>query len=71
MSEQKYRQRGYKDDDWDEDRQRRPAPKAPRDRTLRPGGRGLGKPTATVYDNVSSNINAGILLQRVFHEIKH
>lgn len=50
MSEQKYRQRGYKDDDWSDSRERRPAaPKGPRDRTLRPGGRGLGKPTATVF----------------------
>ena len=49
MSDQKYRQRGYKDNDWDDSRQSRPAPREPRDRTLRPGGRGLGKPTATVF----------------------
>lgn len=49
MSEQKYRQRGYKDDDWNQSHERRPAANAPRERPLRPGGRGLGKPTATVF----------------------
>ena len=48
MSDQKYRQRGYRDDDREERTQRRP-PRGPRDPTLRPGGRGLGKPTATVF----------------------
>jgi hypothetical protein len=48
----KYRQRGYQDRSGDEER---PRPKTPRgsaesrDQPLRPGGRGLGKPTTTVF----------------------
>jgi len=46
MSEQKYRQRGYRDDDAD-----RPSKKQgpPRGRREGPWGRGLGAPTATVF----------------------
>lgn len=47
MSDRKYRQRGYMDGDRDAPRERRPA--APRERDARPRGRGLGKPTATVF----------------------
>ena len=49
MSERKYRQRGYQDSDRDPER-RPPGPKRPRgERPAGPRGRGLGKPTATVF----------------------
>ncbi len=48
MSERKYRQRGYQDDDRPAPRERRP-PRGPRERDPGPRGRGLGKPTATVF----------------------
>lgn len=48
MSEQKYRQRGYMDSDRDSPRERRPAAPRP-ERDPGPRGRGLGKPTATVF----------------------
>ena len=54
MSDRKYKQRGYQDDggsNRDSGRSERsgtgPGPR--RDPTLKPGGRGLGKPTATVF----------------------
>lgn len=48
MSERRYRQRGYQDDGERPAREsRRPA--VPRDGVERPRGRGLGKPTATVF----------------------
>lgn len=47
MSERKYRQRGYMDDDRGSPRERRPAPA--RERDPGPRGRGLGQPTATAF----------------------
>ena len=46
MSDRKYRHRGYQDDDRE-----RPAaaPRGPREHPPGPRGRGLGKPTATVF----------------------
>ncbi len=44
----KYGQRGYQDDDRD-DRASRRGPRQPRERRPGPRGRGLGKPTATVF----------------------
>lgn len=50
MSERKYRQRGYQDDGGDRRERSAPSgPRPPRDPTLTPRGRGLGKPTATVF----------------------
>ncbi|RMH16915.1 MAG: hypothetical protein D6696_17055 [Acidobacteria bacterium] len=46
MSERKYRQRGYQDED-NQRPQRRPGP--PRGARPGPRGRGLGKPTANVF----------------------
>ena len=49
MSERKYRQRGYQDSDGRSER-RPSGPKPPRgERPPGPRGRGLGKPTATVF----------------------
>ena len=48
MSDQKYRQRGYKDDDRDSPRGRS-GPRPPRPQKEGPRGRGLGAPTATVF----------------------
>ncbi len=48
----KYRQRGYQDDDRGDERQRSKGPRRPvdsREKPLGPRGRGLGKPTATVF----------------------
>jgi hypothetical protein len=47
MSDRKYRQRGYQDDDRGASRERRPTP--PVERDPGPRGRGLGKPTASVF----------------------
>lgn len=47
MSDRKYRQRGYQDDDRGESRPR--GPRAPRERPEGPRGRGLGAPTRTVF----------------------
>ena len=44
----KYSQRGYMDGDRDRER-RRPGPRGPRQQPMGPRGRGLGKPTATVF----------------------
>lgn len=54
MSDRKYKQRGYQDDGGGDggrrgDRSRSTGPGPRRDPTLKPGGRGLGKPTATVF----------------------
>ncbi len=56
MAAQKYRQRGYMDSDRDGSRERdgagpreRRGSAAPRQRDPGPRGRGLGKPTATVF----------------------
>ncbi len=50
MSDRKYGHRGYQDSDRDSDRgDRRRGPKRPRERRPGPRGRGLGKPTATVF----------------------
>jgi len=52
MSDRKYRQRGYQDDDRGAERRSSAPPGAPfepRDKPLRPRGRGLGAPTATVF----------------------
>lgn len=46
MSDRRYRQRGYQDDDSPRERQRGPAPEALRDG---PRGRGLGAPSASVF----------------------
>ena len=48
MSEQKYRQRGYMDGDRDERPERR-SPQGPRPERRGPRGRGLGKPTGSVF----------------------
>ncbi|MDA8019766.1 MAG: hypothetical protein MPN21_20185 [Thermoanaerobaculia bacterium] len=50
MSDRKYRQRGYQDDKGDHPGNTAPAghPRR-RDPTLRPAGRGLGAPTATIF----------------------
>lgn len=45
MSDRKYRQRGYRDDDGDERPKR---PQGPRPKKEGPRGRGLGAPTANV-----------------------
>lgn len=46
MSDRKYRQRGYHDDD----RELRPSgPRAPREQREGPRGRGMGAPTASVF----------------------
>lgn len=47
MSDRKYRQRGYQDDDRGEPRKR--GPRGPREKKEGPRGRGLGAPTATVF----------------------
>ena len=50
MSERKYRQRGYQDHDGDAPRKHFGGPYGPRpERPEGPWGRGLGKPTATVF----------------------
>jgi hypothetical protein len=53
MSDRKYRQSGYQDSDRGRDerpqRDERPRPSGPVDRTERPRGRGLGAPTAEVF----------------------
>lgn len=50
MSDQKYRQRGYKDDDRGEGRGGRSGRKqGPRPHREGPWGRGMGKPTANVF----------------------
>jgi hypothetical protein len=48
MSDQKYRQRGYKDGEKKEER-RGDRPSILREAPTGPRGRGLGKPTATVF----------------------
>lgn len=47
MSDRKYRHRGYQDDDYEERTPRRR--NAPQGDRLGPRGRGLGKPTASVF----------------------
>ena len=47
MSDRKYKQRGYQEEERREER--RPAPEGPRERPEGPRGRGLGAPTATVF----------------------
>lgn len=47
MSDRKYRQRGYQDDERGERRERRP--QKPRERREGPRGRGLGAPTKMVF----------------------
>jgi hypothetical protein len=47
MSDRKYKQRGYQEEERSE--ARRPAPEGPRERPEGPRGRGLGAPTATVF----------------------
>ena len=47
MSDRKYRQRGYMDDEGGEKRTRRPA--GPRPKSDKPRGRGLGAPTKSVF----------------------
>ena len=47
MSDRKYGQRGYQDQDRGEKRAR--GPQAPREKKEGPRGRGLGAPTATVF----------------------
>ncbi len=47
MTDRKYGQRGYMDND--DDRGRQGAKRPPRERRPGPRGRGLGKPTATVF----------------------
>ena len=51
MGDRKYRQSGYQDSDrGDRGARRSPSPEGPRDRDAGPPrGRGLGKPTATVF----------------------
>ncbi|MCP4655327.1 MAG: hypothetical protein GY856_07905 [bacterium] len=49
MSERKYSQRGYMADDPDDRRERRKPGPPRRDGAVGPRGRGLGKPTATVF----------------------
>lgn len=46
MSDRKYRQRGYKDEDSPRERQR---PQGPRPQKDGPRGRGLGAPSASVF----------------------
>ena len=46
MSERKYGQRGYMED---ESREKRPRQQGPRERPEKPRGRGLGAPTKTVF----------------------
>jgi hypothetical protein len=48
MSDRKYRQRGYRDDDRRDER-RRSGPKGPRPEREGPRGRGLGAPTINVF----------------------
>ncbi|HPK65808.1 MAG TPA: hypothetical protein PKX99_04420 [Thermoanaerobaculia bacterium] len=48
MSDRKYRQRGYQDDDRPPAGQRKPAPRRG-DEPPKPRGRGLGMPTATIF----------------------
>jgi len=47
MSDRKYKQRGYMEQE--PRAERRPAPEGPRERPEGPRGRGLGAPTATVF----------------------
>lgn len=47
MSDRKYRQSGYQDDD--RGAKRAPGPQGPREKKEGPRGRGLGAPTATVF----------------------
>jgi len=52
MSDRKYGQQGYQDDDRGDERRRSGpsrSPAEPREKPLRPRGRGLGAPTATVF----------------------
>ncbi len=49
MSDRKYGHRGYQDSDRDNDRSDRRGPRRPPERKPGPRGRGLGKPTATVF----------------------
>lgn len=49
MSDQKYRQPGYRDDDRSESRSGGQRPAGPREEKMGPRGRGLGKPTASVF----------------------
>ncbi|HEX2252977.1 MAG TPA: hypothetical protein VHQ65_06900 [Thermoanaerobaculia bacterium] len=50
MSDQKYRQRGYRDGDRDRGESRRePRPQGPPPRKEGPRGRGLGAPTSSVF----------------------
>ena len=46
MSERKYRQSGYQDE---EPREKRSRPTGPREKSDKPRGRGLGKPTRSVF----------------------
>jgi hypothetical protein len=46
MSDRKYRQSGYQDD---EPREKRSRPSGPREKSDKPRGRGLGKPTKSVF----------------------
>lgn len=48
MSDRKYRQRGYRDEDRGADRPRS-GPRPPKERPEGPRGRGLGAPTANVF----------------------
>lgn len=49
MSDRKYRQRGYQDEDRGESASRRGGRSAPRSRPEGPRGRGLGRPTQSVF----------------------
>jgi hypothetical protein len=49
MSDRRYRQRGYQDDDGSREERRPGKPPPPREKREGPRGRGLGAPTATVF----------------------
>lgn len=49
MSDRKYQHRGYQSSDEREPRREAPRPAGPREKPEAPRGRGLGKPTATVF----------------------
>lgn len=49
MSDQKYRQRGYRDSDRDREPRGPRGPQGPRERPEGPRGRGLGQPTASAF----------------------
>lgn len=49
MSDRKYRQRGYRDEDRGAGEGRRSGPRPPRPQKEGPRGRGLGAPTANVF----------------------